>query len=92
MCCLSAKEHCSLSQAKYPGVTIASFDTTDERLEAAAADVGIKALPAFKFYNVSLLVLSRAFVFTRQLTKNPPSYTRPTCVGRQGGAGPDRGL
>lgn len=37
--------------AAHPGVTLASFDTTDERLEALAADLGVKGLPAFRFYH-----------------------------------------
>ncbi|KAG2425305.1 hypothetical protein HXX76_013885 [Chlamydomonas incerta] len=35
---------------KYPGVTFAKFDTTAPALEAAAGDLGIKALPAFRFF------------------------------------------
>ncbi|KXZ52644.1 hypothetical protein GPECTOR_9g689 [Gonium pectorale] len=35
---------------KYPGVTFAKFDTTAQPLEALTADLGIKALPAFRFF------------------------------------------
>lgn len=41
-------------QEKYPDVTIASFDTTEEKLENVAADLGVKGLPAFKFFKVGL--------------------------------------
>ena len=39
-------------QAKYPGVTVASFDTTEESLENLAAELGVKGLPQFRFYKV----------------------------------------
>lgn len=35
---------------KYPDVTFAKFDTTQENLESLSAKLGVKALPAFKFY------------------------------------------
>ncbi|KAG2431033.1 hypothetical protein HYH02_013465 [Chlamydomonas schloesseri] len=35
---------------KYPGVTFAKFDTTAPALEAAAGELGVKALPAFRFF------------------------------------------
>eukprot|EP00887_Chlorella_sp_A99_P004448 scaffold30.g4448.t1 len=46
-------------QDKYPGVTIASFDTTEEKLENVAAELGVKGLPAFKFYAGGKEVLDR---------------------------------
>lgn len=35
---------------KYPGVSFVKFDTTQENLESLAADLGVKTLPAFKFF------------------------------------------
>ncbi|GIL88678.1 hypothetical protein Vretimale_17268 [Volvox reticuliferus] len=35
---------------KYPGVTFAKFDTTAPALESLAGDLGVKALPAFRFF------------------------------------------
>lgn len=35
---------------KYPGVSFAKFDTTQENLEALSAELGVKALPAFRFF------------------------------------------
>ncbi|GIL60757.1 hypothetical protein Vafri_15288 [Volvox africanus] len=35
---------------KYPGVTFAKFDTTAPALESLAADLGVKALPTFRFF------------------------------------------
>lgn len=35
---------------KYPGVTFAKFDTTQENLEALSAKLGVKVLPVFKFF------------------------------------------
>lgn len=37
-------------QEKHPGVTVVSFDTTEESLEAVAADMGVKGLPQFRFF------------------------------------------
>eukprot|EP00195_Chlamydomonas_chlamydogama_P017252 CAMPEP_0202901860 /NCGR_PEP_ID=MMETSP1392-20130828/15023_1 /ASSEMBLY_ACC=CAM_ASM_000868 /TAXON_ID=225041 /ORGANISM="Chlamydomonas chlamydogama, Strain SAG 11-48b" /LENGTH=394 /DNA_ID=CAMNT_0049588503 /DNA_START=49 /DNA_END=1233 /DNA_ORIENTATION=+ len=36
--------------AKYPGVTFAKVDTTDEALQPLSSELGVKALPAFKFF------------------------------------------
>jgi hypothetical protein len=33
-------------------VTVASFDTTEEQLEGLAAELAVKGLPQFRFYNV----------------------------------------
>lgn len=35
---------------EHPGVRIGSFDTTEEKLEALAADIGVTGLPQFRFY------------------------------------------
>ncbi|GLC43712.1 hypothetical protein PLESTB_000410900 [Pleodorina starrii] len=35
---------------KYPGVTFAKFDTTAPELESLAGELGVKALPAFRFF------------------------------------------
>ncbi|KAL4434271.1 hypothetical protein ABPG75_000712 [Micractinium tetrahymenae] len=37
-------------QSQYPGITVASFDTTAAELETLTADLGVKALPQFRFY------------------------------------------
>ncbi|KAL4424932.1 hypothetical protein ABPG77_009661 [Micractinium sp. CCAP 211/92] len=37
-------------QSQYPGITVASFDTTAAELEALTAELGVKALPQFRFY------------------------------------------
>lgn len=34
----------------HPDITFASFDTTEEKLEAFSGDLGIKALPHFRFF------------------------------------------
>lgn len=39
-------------QEKHRGVTVASFDTTEESLENLAAEIGVKGLPQFRFYKV----------------------------------------
>lgn len=39
-------------QSQYPGITVASFDTTAAELEALTAELGVKALPQFRFYQV----------------------------------------
>ena len=39
-------------QEKHRGVTVASFDTTEEALENLAAEIGVKGLPQFRFYKV----------------------------------------
>lgn len=41
-------------QAKHPGVTVASFDTTADELENLTAELGVKGLPQFRFYKVCL--------------------------------------
>lgn len=42
-------------QDKHPGVTVASFDTTgSEELEGLTAELGVKGLPQFRFYQVRL--------------------------------------
>ena len=33
-------------------MTIASVDTTDEKLEGLTVELGVKGLPAFRFYNL----------------------------------------
>jgi thioredoxin 1 len=38
-------------QKEYPGVRFYKFDTSDPALESLAADLGVAALPAFKFYS-----------------------------------------
>lgn len=38
-------------------VTVASFDTTNDKLEKLAADIGVKALPAFRFFSGGKQVL-----------------------------------
>lgn len=38
--------------SKYPDVKFYKVDTTHEPLEAHVAELGVKALPAFKFYKV----------------------------------------
>ena len=38
--------------ARHPGVTVASLDTTEGALEALTAELGVKGLPQFRFYNV----------------------------------------
>ena len=35
---------------EHPGVRIGSFDTTEEKLEVLAADIGVTGLPQFRFY------------------------------------------
>lgn len=47
-------------QEKYPGLTVASFDTTEEKLENVAGDLGVKGLPQFRFYKVRARVLGPA--------------------------------
>jgi thioredoxin 1 len=37
-------------QKEYPGVEFYKFDTSDSALEGLSADLGVSALPAFKFY------------------------------------------
>lgn len=37
-------------QAAHPGITFAKFDTTHEALEGFAGELGVKALPAFRFF------------------------------------------
>jgi hypothetical protein len=37
---------------RHPNVAFAKFDTNSETLEAFAAELGVKALPAFRFYKV----------------------------------------
>lgn len=45
--------HCRLPlQEKHKGVTVASFDTTEEELESLTAELGVKGLPQFRFYKV----------------------------------------
>lgn len=41
-------------QEKNKDVTILSFDTTEEKLESLSDELGVKALPAFKFYKARL--------------------------------------
>ena len=41
-----------LLQAKHPGVTVASFDTTEDAIEGLAAYLGVTGLPQFRFYKV----------------------------------------
>jgi hypothetical protein len=36
-------------QDKYPDITVASFDTSEEKLENLSADLGVKSLPHFMF-------------------------------------------
>lgn len=52
-------------QEKYPGVTVASFDTSDAKLEQASQDLGVKALPAFKFYKDGQEVLDQIIGYKR---------------------------
>lgn len=37
-------------QSKHPGIVFAKLDTTAEPVEPIAAELGVKALPAFHFY------------------------------------------
>jgi thioredoxin 1 len=37
-------------QADHPDISFLKFDTTREELEQLAASLGVKALPAFKFF------------------------------------------
>ncbi|EFN51644.1 hypothetical protein CHLNCDRAFT_139828 [Chlorella variabilis] len=52
--------------AKYPGVTVASFDTTAEELENLAAEMGVKGLPQFRFYNGGKEVLGKIMGYKLQ--------------------------
>lgn len=44
---------------KFPGVTIAKFDTSAPTLEAFSSELGVKALPAFKFFKGGKEVLEQ---------------------------------
>lgn len=50
-------------QEQYPGVTVASFDTTEEKLENVAADMGVKGLPQFRFFKVNLFALGLVVIY-----------------------------
>ena len=39
---------------QYPDITFAKFDTTVEGMDVASAELGVKALPVFKFFKVSV--------------------------------------
>lgn len=39
-------------QEAHEGVKFLSFDTTEEQLDGLSSELGVKALPAFKFYKV----------------------------------------
>lgn len=43
------------AQDNTPDVKFLSFDTTEEKLEGYADELGVKSLPAFKFFKVGLL-------------------------------------
>lgn len=52
---------------KYSGeVTVASVDTTDEQLEAFVAELGVKGLPAFRFYSGGKDVLKPVLGYKKQ--------------------------
>ncbi|GAB4816590.1 hypothetical protein N2152v2_003636 [Parachlorella kessleri] len=53
-------------QDKYPGVTVASFDTTEEKLENFTADLGVKGLPQFRFYKDGEEVLDKIMGYKKQ--------------------------
>lgn len=44
------------SQETHKGVKFLSFDTTEKQLEGLSTELGVKALPAFKFYKVRVVV------------------------------------
>lgn len=95
-------------QAKYPGVTVASFDTTEQQLEALAAELGVKGLPQFRFYSVSAAWRRRdlqRLVWVPCMVWLPAGlHTAQAChltleccthfmvAGRQGGAGQNNGV
>lgn len=47
-------------------ITSVSMDTTDEHLEAFVSDLGVKALPAFRFYNGGKEVLKPVLGYKKQ--------------------------
>lgn len=53
-------------QEQYPGVTVASFDTTEEKLENVAADMGVKGLPQFRFFKDGKEVLDKIMGYKKQ--------------------------
>jgi hypothetical protein len=55
----------ALTQAAMPGVTIASFDTTDEAIESLAQELGVKGLPQIRFFKASTRALGWAGPCTR---------------------------
>ncbi|KAL4860147.1 Peroxiredoxin-2 [Chlorella vulgaris] len=64
--CKMIAPHVDELQAKYPGVTVASFDTTEQQLEALAAELGVKGLPQFRFYSGGKEVLDRIMGYKLQ--------------------------
>lgn len=52
--------------AKYPGVTVASFDTTEDALEGLATELKVKSVPQFKFYKNGEEVLERIVGYKKQ--------------------------
>ncbi|CAN0083015.1 unnamed protein product [Hapterophycus canaliculatus] len=36
---------------EFPEITFAKFDTTEEAISELSADLGVEALPAFRFYS-----------------------------------------
>lgn len=83
-------------QEKNKDVTILSFDTTEEKLENFSDELGVKALPAFKFYKARCrewlgwgMGLTHAWLRASPRTKpyEPGSRCNPCRAGWQGGAG-----
>lgn len=53
-------------QAAQPGVTIASFDTTDEAIESLAQELGVKGLPQIRFFKDGKEVLKPIMGYKKQ--------------------------
>ena len=61
--------------AQHPDITFAKFDTTLEPLEGLAAELGVKALPAFHFFKAR----GRRWAASHQSHLSCPASSVLTC-------------
>lgn len=48
--CRMLAPHVEALQTEHPGVTFFKFDTSKDGLDSLARDIGVSALPVFRFY------------------------------------------
>ena len=64
--CKLLAPHAEELALKYPGIRVASVQTTDEKLEGLVSDLGVKGLPAFRFFQHGKEVLKPIVGYKKQ--------------------------